>query len=188
LIAHDWGGAVAWFFAIRRLRPLEHLVILNMPHPAVFDHCLRSSWRQLLRSWYIAFFQVPVVPEFLLGLDRARAIELIFRATDPARFDDDVVKVYRDQAAQPGALTAMLNWYRAASRGLRAQLDLGVPVIEVPTLMLWGEADVALRKETTYGTEKYVNNLRLNYLPGVSHWTQQDAPERVNELLVEFLR
>jgi pimeloyl-ACP methyl ester carboxylesterase len=82
----------------------------------------------------------------------------------------------------------MLNWYRAAARGgMNAQVARGFPTIEIPTLMLWGERDIALGKETTYGTERYVRNLELRYLPGVSHWAQQEAPERVNELLEAFL-
>jgi pimeloyl-ACP methyl ester carboxylesterase len=190
LIGHDWGAAVAWFFALRRIRPLERLVIMNVPHPAVFTKALRHSRRQRLRSWYMGFFQLPVVPEWLLGLDGARAIERAFTASacEPERFTPEVLAVYREQARVPGALTAMLNWYRAAARGgMVRQVKLGFPPIEVPTLMLWGEEDVALGKETTYGTHRYVTDLRLHYLPGASHWVQQDAPERVNEELIRFL-
>jgi pimeloyl-ACP methyl ester carboxylesterase len=190
LIGHDWGAAVAWFFALRRLRPLERLVIMNVPHPAVFSKRLRDSWRQRARSWYMGFFQLPALPEWLLGLDGARAIGRAFTASacQPERFTPDILAIYREQAAKPGALTAMLNWYRAAARGgMLRQVKLGFPTIDVPTLMLWGEEDVALGKETTYGTDRYVTNLRLHYLPGASHWVQQDAPERVNEELVRFL-
>ena len=82
----------------------------------------------------------------------------------------------------------MLNWYRAAARGgFRKQLARGFPRIDVPTLMLWGEEDVALGKETTHGTERYVRDFELHYLPGVSHWAQQEAPERINALLERFL-
>jgi len=190
LIGHDWGAAVAWFFALRRLRPLDRLVIMNVPHPAVFSKRLRDSWRQRARSWYMGFFQLPGLPEWLLGLDGARAIGRAFTASacEPERFTPDVLAVYREQAAKPGALTAMLNWYRAAARGgMLRQVKLGFPPIGVPTLMLWGEEDVALGKETTYGTHRYVTDLRLHYIPGASHWVQQDAPERVNEELVRFL-
>ena len=108
---------------------------------------------------------------------------------DPGRFPASVVDVYREQALQPGALTAMLNWYRAAARGgLAAQVARGFPTIDVPTLMLWGERDVALGKETTFGTERYVRDFELHYLPNVSHWAQQEAPERVNALLERVLR
>ncbi len=190
LLGHDWGGAVAWFFAMRRVRPLERLVIMNVPHPLVFSRVLRSSWRQRLRSWYMAFFQLPVLPEFLLGLDGARPIVDTFRRTarHPERFDAEELATYRAQAAQPGALRAMLAWYRAARRGIGPLLRERDPPIDVPTLMLWGEDDVALGKETTLGTERYVTDLQLEYLPGVSHWLQQDGTERVNALLGEFLR
>jgi pimeloyl-ACP methyl ester carboxylesterase len=190
LIGHDWGAAVAWFFALRRIRPLERLVIMNVPHPAVFSRALRDSWRQRARSWYMGFFQLPAVPEALLGRDGARAIARAFTSTacNPERFTPEILEVYRSQASTPGALTAMLNWYRAAARGgMVRQVKLGFPPIDVPTLMLWGEEDVALGKETTYGTHRYVTDLRLHYLPGASHWVQQDAAERVNEELVRFL-
>jgi pimeloyl-ACP methyl ester carboxylesterase len=172
LIAHDWGAAVAWFYAMRLPRPIERLVICNVPHPVLFSKALRSSWAQKARSWYMAFFQIPKLPEFLLGRRHAYAIGEVFRrsATDPSRFTPDVLAFYRDAASIPG------------------QLRAGVPKIAVPTMLVWGEADTALGKETTYGTEAYVENLSVHYLPGVSHWVQQDAPERVNELLEAFLR
>jgi len=190
LLGHDWGAAVAWFFAMRRVRPLERLVIMNAPHPLVFSRVLRSSWRQRLRSWYMAFFQVPILPEFLLGLGGARPIVETFLRTarHPERFSTEELAVYRAQAAQPGALSAMLAWYRAAPRGISPLLSERYPPIDIPTLMLWGEDDMALGKETTLGTDRYVSDLRLEYLPGVSHWLQQDAAERVNALLAAFLR
>jgi epoxide hydrolase 4 len=189
LIAHDWGGVIAWYFAIRRIRPLERLVVMNLPHPAVMARAMRT-WQQLRRSWYAFFFQVPRLPEALLRMQNHRAIGEAFRRStlDPSRFPDDVVRVYQESAAHPGALTAMLNYYRALLRGgARRQQRLGYPVIDTPTLMLWGEADVALGKETTYGTERFVSNLTLRYLPRVSHWVQQEAPEVVNAMLEAWL-
>jgi pimeloyl-ACP methyl ester carboxylesterase len=189
LIGHDWGAALCWFYAMRPARPIERLVIMNVPHPKLFARALRAAWRQRLRSWYIAFFQLPRLPEWALGRDHARAIGELFlhSATDPAQFPDDVLAVYRDQASRAGALTAMINWYRAAGRTRSTRTRTPTPKIEIPTLMVWGEEDSALGKETTYGTSAYVSNLKLHYLPGVSHWVQQDAPERVNELLGPFL-
>jgi pimeloyl-ACP methyl ester carboxylesterase len=138
----------------------------------------------------MGFFQVPGLPEALLGRNGANAIGRIFTSTAcyPERFTPEVLAIYREQAAAPGALTAMLNWYRAAARGgMLRQVKLGFPPIDVPTLMLWGEEDAALGKETTYGTHRYVTDLRLHYIPGASHWVQQDAAERVNEELARFL-
>jgi pimeloyl-ACP methyl ester carboxylesterase len=190
LIAHDWGGIVAWSFAMRRVRLLARLVVMNLPHPACLARELRT-WRQLRRSWYAFLFQLPRLPEALLGARGCRAIGEAFRgsAVDRSRFPDAVLQVYRDNAARPGALTAMLNYYRAYGRGGGGARERarGYPRIEVPTLLLWGEEDVALCKETTYGTEQYVADLTLRYLPRVSHWVQQEAPEVVNAMLEAFL-
>ena len=181
LIGHDWGAMVAWCFAIARVRPLERLVILNVPHPLCFRAALRH-WRQRRKSWYIGLFQLPVVPERLLAARGGEAVRRMFRGV---AIPPDVVEVYARQIAEPGAATAMLNWYRAMRLGGgQAGLDRQ---IEVPTLVIWGERDVALDVICLEGTERYVTDLRIARLPGVSHWVQQDAPERVNTLLREFL-
>jgi len=191
LLAHDWGAVIAWYFAMRRMRPLAKLVICNVPHPAPAQRAMGKGLAQLKKSWYIFFFQLPMLPEWLLGRDGARAIAQAFRgsAADRDRFPDEVLEVYRRNAAQPGALTAMINYYRALVRGggVRRQREAGYPVIETPTLMVWGEDDVALTKETTYGTEEFVRNLTIRYLPRVSHWVQQEAPEAVNAMIRAFL-
>lgn len=191
LIAHDWGALIAWEFSMRKVRPLERLVICNVPHPVPAQRALRGI-AQLRKSWYVFFFQLPRLPELMLGRDEARAVgEAIRRsAVDASRFPDQVVEVYARNAAQPGALTAMINYYRALVRGggARRQRERGFPVIETPTLLLWGEEDVALTKETTYGTSEVVRDLTVRYLPRVSHWVQQDAPEAVNAMLAAFLK
>lgn len=190
LVGHDWGAVIAWYFAMRRVRPLERLVIMNVPHIGVFEKVIRT-WKQLRRSWYALFFQIPWLPELLLGARGSRAVGEIFRRTsaNPERFPDEVLAVYREAASQPGAATAMVNYYRALVRGggARRQRELGYPVIETPTLMVWGERDVALCKETTYGTDAFVRDLTLRYLPDVSHWVQQDDPDTVNALLAAWL-
>lgn len=190
LLGHDWGAAIAWLFAMRRPQALERLVIMNVPHPGAMER--QGSLRQLLRSWYVLFFQLPWLPEALLRARNYRGIVEAFRgmAVDKSRFPDDVLEVYRENAARPGALTAMIHYYRALVRGggLRRQRRLGYPEIGVPTLMVWGEEDRALGKELTYGTEAFVRDLTVRYLPGVSHWVQQEAPETVNAMLEAWLR
>jgi epoxide hydrolase 4 len=190
LLAHDWGALVAWSFAMRRVRPLERLVILNVPHPAAAAAAFRSP-RQWLRSWYALFFQVPRLPEWLLARRGGEAVgrAIARSACDRSRFPEEVLAVYRANAARPGAAKAMIDYYRALVRGggARRQRALGTPPIEVPTLMLWGVEDVALTLETTFGTDRYVHDLTLRYLPGVSHWAQQEAPEVVNALLEAWL-
>ncbi len=190
LIGHDWGGLIAWFAAIRRVRRFERLVILNIPHPAAGRAGFRRP-EQWLRSWYALFFQIPRLPEWLLARRGGRAIAEAFRRTavHPERFPDEVTRVYRDAALQPGALTAMLNHYRALLRGggLRRQQALGIPQLDTPTLFLWGVRDVALTLATTVGTGRWVSDLTLRYLPDASHWVQQDQPELVNEMLEAWL-
>ncbi|SRR6056297_315135 len=188
LVGHDWGAAQAWMFAIRQVRPLQRLVIMNVPHPACMRRELRSV-RQLLKSWYIFFFQIPWLPERLLCAGRARAVGDAFTksAGDRSRFPDEVTDVYREAALRPGAMRSMINYYRAALRGGRASASEDLSVIETPTLLVWGLADVALSKETTDGTDEYVADLTVRFLPGVSHWVQQEAPEIVNTMLLAWL-
>ncbi len=183
LIGHDWGGMLAWLLAMRQPELVDRLVICNMPHPACF---LREVKRpvQFFRSWYILLFQIPHLPEALLGRNHAQAIaQMILRtARDPSRFPDEVLDLYRRNASRPGRLTAMLNWYRALLRG-GGWRKLGAspwPRISIPTLLLWGDADTALSLRATRGTEQYVSNLTFHVLSGVSHWVQGEAPEAVN--------
>ena len=151
-----------------------------MPHPLCFRAALKH-WRQRRKSWYISFFQLPVLPERMLAANGGAAVRRMFRGVPiPAEIAD----VYASQVAEPGAATAMVNWYRAM------RLTAGVPrldtVIEAPTLVIWGEADVALDVIGLHGTERYVRDLRIERLPGISHWVQQHAPEQVNALLRGF--
>jgi epoxide hydrolase 4 len=187
LVAHDWGAIIAWVFAIRRVRPLTKLVIMNVPHPLCGQREIRT-WKQLKKSWYIFFFQLPWLPERGLTRDDAAGIKQAFAgmAVDKARFPAEVTQVYADAAQRPGAITAMLNYYRALLRDFDFA-DVGDGKVDVPTLMVWGEEDSALGIETTHGTDAYVADFELQTLPGVSHWVQQEAPERVNAILGDWL-
>ncbi|MBL8552683.1 MAG: alpha/beta hydrolase, partial [Phenylobacterium sp.] len=141
LIGHDWGAGLAWSFAINRRRPLERLVIMNVPHPAVMVAHLRRSWAQLRKSWYMFFFQLPGIPERTMTANDARAIRQAFHgmAVDKTNFTDEVLDRYARDAQRPGAIRGMINWYRAAFRGSR-QLS-ATQMIETPTLIVWGEED-----------------------------------------------
>ena len=188
LIGHDWGAGLAWTFAANRVRPLERLVIMNVPHPAVMSAHLRRSWAQLRKSWYMFFFQLPGLPERAMTANGARAIRNAFHgmAVDKSNFTPDVLDRYAADAQRPGSMRGMINWYRAAWRrhGKRAGTW---PVIETPTLIVWGEEDAALGIELLDGTEDHVRDLTIRRLPGVSHWVQQEAPGQVNAILTEWL-
>jgi pimeloyl-ACP methyl ester carboxylesterase len=188
LVGHDWGAVQAWMFAARQVRPLERLVIMNVPHPECMQRELRK-FRQLRKSWYIFFFQIPWIPEKLLTARNAKGVADAFTgmAVDTTRFPDEVTDVFRQGALRPGAMRSMINYYRAAVRGLRKQRNEPIPNIETPTLMIWGLEDTALGKQTTEGTDEFVDDLTLRYLPDVSHWVQQEAPETVNAMLAAWL-
>lgn len=188
LVAHDWGAVVAWMLAMRQTRPLDGLVIMNVPHPDVFRRVLRRSWAQRARSWYIAFFQLPWLPELALTAFRARAVRNAFldMAVDKSAFPAEVLEHYCSNALRPGAMTAMVNYYRANFHAF-TEAATTPPVIDTPTLMIWGEADAALGIELTEGHESLVRDFTLNRLPNVSHWVQQEAPLAVNERLTAWL-
>lgn len=187
LVAHDWGAVVAWHFAIRKVRDIDRLVIMNVPHPKCAEREIRH-WRQFRKSWYIFFFQLPRLPEWLLLRNDAEPIRHIFAgsATNKQLFPASEMDVYARAAQRPGAMTAMINYYRALLR-LPDRNGIGEATVDVPTLVIWGENDLALDIHLLDGMEQWVPQLTVHRLPGISHWVQQDAPDAVNRLLVDWL-
>lgn len=186
LVGHDWGGAIAWCFAYAYPQMVEKLIVLNIPHPAKFSQGLRIP-QQLLKSFYIFLFQLPWLPELLIQFSDYQLLENIFRgmAVDKSAFTAADINAYKDAAAKRGALTAMLNYYRNIFQQNLFNSSWGI--LEVPTLMIWGENDSALGKELSYGTEAYVRDFQIRYISNCSHWVQQERPELVNQYMREFL-
>ena len=189
VVGHDWGGALAWFTAMAHPQRVARLAVLNCPHPAIFGQALRTNPRQLLRSWYMGFFQLPFLPEMMLSADNYAAIDRIFRGAErrPGTFSDEDLAEYKRALSQPGALTAALNYYRAGWRAMERVVGDNVPIITAPTILIWGEDDLALGKELTEGTERYASDLAKHFIPNCSHWVQHEQSIRVNELLLDFL-
>ncbi len=185
LVGHDWGGAIAWCFAYAHPEMVERLIVMNIPHPAKFAEGLQTP-QQLLRSWYIFLFQLPWLPELALQAWDYETIDRVFTAMaiNKNAFTPADIEAYKNAAAQRGALTAMVNYYRNIVSSLPRQ---GWDLLDVPTLMIWGEEDKALGKELTYGTQAYVRDFRIRYIPNCSHWVQQEQPELVNQYIREFL-
>ena len=186
LVGHDWGGAIAWNFAYAHPEMVERLIILNLPHPAKFAEGMRNP-QQLLRSSYMFFFQIPWLPEFLIQSSDYQPIETAIKgmAVNKSAFSKEDLEAYKDAAAKRGAMTATLNYYRNIFQQRMTSQDWSV--LSVPTLMIWGEKDTALGKELTYGTEAYVRDFQIKYIPDCSHWVQQEQPQLVNQYMREFL-
>lgn len=187
IVGHDWGGAVAWHLAANFPEVIERAAILNVPHPAVMLRHLRSDVRQLLRSWYIFFFQLPWLPEAWLGFNRGWPLARALRRTSrPGTFLTAELSRYREAWSQPGALDCMIHWYRAALRSSWR----GPPPrsVDVPTLLIWGSHDAFIRRETAQPSIERCSNGRLVFLDRATHWVQHEEPARVNELLLKFLR
>jgi pimeloyl-ACP methyl ester carboxylesterase len=185
IAGHDWGGAVAWWLGIKHGQRIERLALLNMPHLKVMNRHLWTSAAQLRKSAYIFLFQLPWLPERRLARQdwevAARALQSTSR---PGTFSDADLAVYRAAWSQPGALTAMLNWYRAALRARpRWPRDLRV---HVPALLIWGTRDRFLGAEMAQPSIDLCDDGRLVLVDEATHWVQHEEPERVNDLLIDF--
>lgn len=188
LIAHDWGAAIAWLFAIRKIRPLERLVIMNAPHPLAFAK--NRNMEQMMRSWYFFFFHMPWLPEFLLCSNHGRQVRnlILSSVAHPENFSEDVLQACSENVSTHEKARTLINWYRAnIPTEMVKQIKAGIPIIETPTLMIWGEGDAYLLKRLTLGTENYVKDFRIRYLKGMSHFVQTDAPNAVNAMIQAFL-
>jgi pimeloyl-ACP methyl ester carboxylesterase len=185
---HDWGGLIAWHLALRQPQAVTKLLVLNAPHPNAFLRELRTP-AQWLRSSYILFFQLPRLPEMVFRSGDFALLERCFRRepVHPGAFSPEEIGYYKRALARPGALTAALNYYRAAFRGW-PKAARPIDSIHVPTLLIWGEQDRYLGARLTEGLDPWVPHLRVERLADASHWVQNDAPERVNRLMIDFLR
>jgi pimeloyl-ACP methyl ester carboxylesterase len=187
IVGHDWGGVLAWLFAIRYPQMTVRLIGLNAPPPWTFTREIRT-FKQLRKSWYVLFFQLPWLPEYILGRNYAAAIArtLYSTAVQKSAFPPDVLQRYRDAMSKPGALTAALNYYRNIFRA-PISLSGNNATVSAPTLLIWGTQDVALDIAMTYGLEKWVPAIRVERIPDSGHWVQQEKPDLVNRLMLEFL-
>ena len=186
LAGHDWGAAVAWATALDYPQRLRKLAIVNVPHPSVMLKVLRRNLRQMLRSWYIAFFQLPRLPEqFFSRNNFSGGIASLVGSSIPGTFSEEDLELYREAWSHPGTVTGMINWYRAFGRH---RPKLSETQIHVPTRILWGTRDRFLLPEMAQESARYCDAAEVTYFPDNTHWLQHEQPNAVTAALVEWFR
>jgi pimeloyl-ACP methyl ester carboxylesterase len=184
VVGHDWGGMVAWWLAITEPQRVSALVACNIPHPVVMRRFMWRDPAQRRRSWYIYFFQLPLLPELWLGRHGFRVLRRMLRGTSRrGTFDDDILEVYRGSWSRPGALTSMLAWYRAALRR-----PLGTPEraeVVAPTTIVWGARDRALGVDMVAPSLALCRGGRSRIVDDATHWIQHEEPELVTRTILD---
>jgi len=201
IVGHDWGGYIAWNLAMTAPEQVSKLIIINCPHPIPL---LEAFWsmriRQLQKSWYVFFFQIPKVPEEILSRNNCQFLQKMLRGSlsNQNAFSEEDMQLYIEAWSQPGALTASINYYRAnwnlakilsMPKASQAGLIERFPKIKCPTLVIWGEKDVALDKSLTVGLEEHIeNSFSIRYFPDYGHWIHNEAPAVVNRVILSVLK
>jgi pimeloyl-ACP methyl ester carboxylesterase len=185
VIGHDWGGLVAWWTASRYRDRVERLVALNAPHPAIAGSYMLSHPTQMMRSFYVSVFQVPWLPEVLLRAANFQALRnTLVKTSRRGTFPEDDLALYEEAWRQPGALTAMVNWYRA----LRLRPRLPDPRVAAPTLAIWGMRDRFLEEGLAVRSLALCQDGRLLRIESATHWLHLEEAEAVNAAIIPFLR
>ena len=196
LVAHDWGGGVAWSLGIHHPECLEKLVIINAPHPALFERELNRNPAQQAASQYMLLFRSPKAEATLSANNYAFLVDAVLtRGLKKGHFTEDDRQTYLTAWSQPGALTGSLNWYRAAGIGPPTSSDkahsfepsAGPSKVSVPTLVIWGEKDQALVKDNLDGLEEYVPDLTVRRIADGTHWVIHEQPALVAAHIREFI-
>ncbi|RLJ81147.1 alpha/beta fold hydrolase [Planococcus citreus] len=186
VIGHDWGGAVAWHLAASKPDYVKKLIAINIPHPTAMPRVFMKNPLQWLKSSYMAFFQLPEVPEKLMAANDFESIKQAMKGTArPDAFTDQELERYKDAWSQPGALTGMLNWYRAIRKG--SLLQMPKAPLRMPVRIIWGLGDQFLSPMLATESLKFCENAELVWVGEATHWVHHEQPEIVNRLIKEFL-
>ena len=186
LVGHDWGAMIAWWIAVMHPNRIARMVVINVPHGTVMRKYLRHNIQQMLRSWYIFFFQFPWLPEALSRMQNWRVVcRTLVKSSRPGTFSVDDLDTYRKAWSQPEAFTCMVNWYRAIIQ--RPPRPFKNPRISIPTLLIWGAKDRFLGRHMAQPSIDLCDKGRLIFIEEATHWVQHEEADQVNNLLTEFL-
>ncbi|MEZ0480028.1 alpha/beta fold hydrolase [Planococcus sp. SSTMD024] len=186
IVGHDWGGAVAWHLAASKPEYVKKLITINIPHPAAMPRVMMKNPVQWVKSSYMAFFQLPEVPEKLMAANDFESMKQAMKGTSrPSAFTEQELDRYREAWSQPGALTGMLNWYRALRKGSLNQVPKRP--IETPVRILWGRGDQFLSPMLAKESLKFCKDAELVWIGEATHWVHHEQPVIVNRLIKEFL-
>jgi len=196
LVGHDWGGIVAWATAMACPEVVERLVIINAPHPKIFERELRENPKQQEASQYMLVFRSPQAEAMMSANNFALMQETILgEGMRQGHISEADRKAYVEAWSQPGALTGGLNYYRAAEVGpapgghdaFKMKYPTASFEVKAPTLVIWGEKDPYLLTDNLDGLEQYVPKLTVERIPDATHWVVHEKPARVNQLIRNFL-
>lgn len=187
LVGHDWGAAVSWWIAMKYPERIGRLVIMNVPHTLVFRKHLFGTQKQMEKSWYIFYFQIPgAVEAFASANDFQWPLDLIVESARPNVFSSEELEKYREAFKQPNAFSSMVNWYRAA---LQAPSEPPADYrIKMPVLVLWGMNDIAQIPQSPDESMPFCDNGRLVKFDECSHWIQHEEAAAINPMIDEFLK
>ncbi|TQQ80919.1 alpha/beta hydrolase [Halonotius terrestris] len=182
---HDWGAAVGWWLALSHPDRLDSLTTVNVPHPTVMEQTLRNSWSQRFKSWYMLAFQVPMLPEAISKANNCRVLQRgLEDSSRPGTFSATDIEHYREAWTQPGALTAMINWYRAM---VRYRPRPARQQVSVPTLVMWGQEDEFLEAKMADESLDYCDDGQLVTFPSATHWVLHEKPAATADELLAHL-
>lgn len=188
VIGHDWGGVITWVFGARHAQLTERVIVCNVPHPLTMNKTLKEFYLpQITKSWYFGFFQIPELPERLLATNHYQSLIDQLCKDSHGKITVEEAEYFRSAWKQPGAITGGINWYRSMFKD-REKLAKQNLRVRIPSLLIWGDQDRYLTTQMAEWSRNYAENMVLKYVPGVSHWVQQESPELVNRYILDFLK
>ena len=189
LVGHDWGGAIAWNLAITHPELVRRIVMFNSPHPLAFRDAEKEKPKQETVTFFRTLFQIPALPELAVRAADWAWISKVLRDTSrPGTFTDDELVFYRYAWAEPGAMSAMIDWYRAGFRHPFEADKAGDATVKLPVLLVWGEGDVFFERRLADLTLKHLTDGRLTPVPGATHWILHEEPELASTAMIDFFR